>query len=288
MPDRMHLDRPAALIDGTEVSWDGLLPMLSEIAGESALAEVVLDRAVARAFENAGLVLTQELVDQERSLVLGSLVASGNESVSLDELRISRGLGPVRFDRVLRRTAMLRMLVQPMVVVTDDLIKDRFDIVHGETVTFRVMTVRDRAIVEKIWHDMAARTGTLGRLEFAAQAVIHSTDVTAQQGGLMLRVSPSDPAYPEVIRNAIATTTPGTISQVLALGDGQYALVWVEETYPPDGVQFEAVRNELKRELVLRQERVHMDAMVRQLTAGVVVQPLDPSLAWSWNGVHDR
>lgn len=277
-------DRAAALVDGVEVSWQELLVVLSEMSGAAALDEIVLDKAVATAFATAGHTLTQDMVDRERRLAVDSLRASGQAGVSLDDLRASRGLGPARFDRVLRRTAMLRAMVHERVEVTDSMVSDRFEIVYGPTVSFRVITTSNHAAIAALRSSLLSvqRRGVDAEVEFARAAMQMSSDTTAMRGGMVERVSPKDPAYPEVVRVAVQTLGVGAISDVLALEESQCAMVYITEKHEASATTFGKVRDDIVLELTLRQERIHMESLVGQLTERAVVQPLDGSLAWSW------
>jgi hypothetical protein len=113
-PVRTVIDaRPAALVNGQAVSTGDLRPILNELAGAEALQEVILDRRIEEALAAAGLAIQPDDVAAERKLLLESLSHDDVAALRmLDEMRVRAKLGKVRFERLMRRNASLRALVQ--------------------------------------------------------------------------------------------------------------------------------------------------------------------------------
>ncbi|MEM7622770.1 MAG: hypothetical protein AAF235_06155, partial [Planctomycetota bacterium] len=112
-----------AVLNGLPVSASDLTPAVLESAGAATLTEYALDALVARELVRSGLAVTQADIQAERDRFGRSVDTTGAASdprvVSelVEGIRARRGLGPVRFEAVLRRSAGLRKLVAPSVRV---------------------------------------------------------------------------------------------------------------------------------------------------------------------------
>ncbi len=105
-----------------------------EAAGGQVLAEWVLDRMVTRRLATQGLTLTPADLQRERDLFQRSLSPDAREAAELaTTLRERRGLGPVRYEMLIRRNAGLRRLVEPQVAPTQAQIVQAHELRHGPT-----------------------------------------------------------------------------------------------------------------------------------------------------------
>ena len=270
------------MIDGEPIPWSALRPALAEAAGAQVLNDVALDARVARRFAQQGLTLDAAMIERERANFAEAAAAAGLSgdaaAAALERLKARRGLGPVRFAALLRRNAMLRALVQPDVLVNEASIAQAYALRYGERFRTRVITVSTA--------NEAA--GALRRVrageDFSRVAAEVSTDASGVRGGLVEPISPADPAFPQALRDTLAKMTPGEVSSPIALAQGFTIVVLdakgplhVEPGPPVPG----SVRPELERDARLRQERLLMEQLARELGAGTGVRPLDPSLRWS-------
>ncbi|MCB9838873.1 MAG: peptidyl-prolyl cis-trans isomerase [Phycisphaeraceae bacterium] len=288
-------DRPAssivrsstpATIDGEPVTWDDLLPILSEAAGGEALEELAFDRLLAREAEREGIVITEDDTRREEALLAESIgQAAGADAATAQRLlldvRRARNLGPARYAALLKRTAILRRLVAEEVHVTNAAVEQMFEIRHGERFRARIITVASERTAEDV------RRRALGGEPFGELAAEFSTDSSAERGGLIESISAADPTYPSGLRAALRAAEPGGVGPVIAL-DGAYAVVRVEARIAPDGVNLDAVRGELERAVRLRQERLAMGVLGERLLEGARITVFDRGLSRSWEDRRDR
>ncbi len=275
--------RPAAIVEGRIVDWGEMRPLLNEAAGADVLREIVLDRMLPRALDAAGIVIDDQDLERERALFYRTLGDDPDVAARLArQVRARQGIGRHRFERLLRRNAGLRALVQDQVEVTDDTVLVAFDAAYGPKRQARLIVVATLA---------EARDAT-GRVEagelFSDVAVEFSTDSSASRGGLLQPVSRLDTSYPEAMRQALwALEEPGGISPPVLLGDSYAVLMYVR---PVDAgsVTIEDVRAELEKTVRLGQERVLMDQLARRLYAGATVTIVDDALQESWNARLER
>ncbi len=286
--------RPAALLDGAAVEWSALLPALVEAAGGAVLQEHVLDTRIEAEAAARGIALAEADLAAERerirlalaagpgALRLGALDSDQSEQ-AMEAVRRARGLGERRFAALVRRNALLRWLVQADVAVDAGAVELAHAVQHGPRLRVRLITVATHAEAQAARARLADGSVDLPT-RFAALARAISTDASARAGGSLGAISPADPAYPMVLRQAAeagAAMPGGELSPVLALERG-YGLLLVEERLPGTGVSIEAARTELERQARLRAEREAMDRLAADLLARPGLTIFDRALERSW------
>ncbi|MEM1329604.1 MAG: peptidylprolyl isomerase [Planctomycetota bacterium] len=281
-------DRPPLLLDGRSVVWSTLGPVLAETQGRAAVSEMRLDRALESELRARGITLDETALEDERRLLLGSIdrasVTGADEAELLALVRERRGLGPVRFQSLLRRNAGLRAIVREtpgsIDTVSDARVRLAYDLAHGELIDLRVVvTARDREASEARTEILQAPVGY--RSSVAARiAADRSLDPSRARGGRLDRLSVLDPAAPRALRTAVERLEPGQVTGVVAVDRG-FAIALVTARHAPDGVRFEDVEVALRADLETASEREAMRALARRLTARIDATPIDPSLAFS-------
>ncbi len=268
--------RPAALVNGTQINWGELRPLLNEAAGAEVLEEVIVDMMLQRQLESAGRVVGQQDVERERELLLKSLSIDPNVAMRLlEELRARRGLGDMRFQRLLKRNAILRALVSSRVQVNEEQIQRLYTIRHGPKRQARLIVLPDLAIAQQ-----AIERVRSGR-SFGDVAVELSVDSSATRGGLLEPISRADPSYPAALREELWALQPGEISSPVLL-DNQYAVIQLVRTLNADNVGLEELRFDLQRDVRISQERLLMDELISRIMNDVSVVIFDESLRAAW------
>ncbi|MEM9082455.1 MAG: peptidylprolyl isomerase, partial [Planctomycetota bacterium] len=95
------------------------------------------------------------------------------------------------------------------------------------------------------------------------------------------------PAYPAGVREAARTLGVGEVSGPIML-EGGVVLVKLDSIDQRAAPSLETVRAEVEQNARLRQERVLMDSLARELIASIEVRFLDSSLRWSWEQRRER
>lgn len=317
---RPQPDAPAALVDGRSVSWGDLQPALAEAAGALVLGEVVLDTALEARASAAGIVITPDAIERERSLLLASMTPAGGSADdavrALARVRAERGLGPVRYAALLRRTALLRALVAPTISVSPEVLDEAFAIRYGEQVLVRmIVTASEREASDALQAVGADRDpptgavpggeapgvqtpesdaqrregGSLRAMRFASVAAKVSTDASRSSGGLLEPFSPRDTRYPAALRALVARLSVGEIGGPIALvassdagARTSFGVVYLEERRPAQAVTLESVRASLEAELRAGLERRAMDRLADEVLRAVPVSVMDRGLGWGW------
>ncbi len=268
--------RTMALVEGKPVRMSDLEPLLLEMAGTQALAEIVLDRRLELEMTRRGLSLDAGAVEQERRLLLATLSPNADDAVRLlSELRTRQGLGRTRFDALLRRNAALRRLVRDEVQVTDAALRQAWEALHGERRQPRLIVTPTLAQAEH-----ALRRVARGE-SFADIAVDMSTDVSASRGGLIEPISAGDPSFPPAVREALFSMQAGEVSRPIMV-DGGFALLRLERLVPGTGRTIEEEREPLTEFSRRRQERLLMEQLARRLVDEASLTILDDSLHDAW------
>lgn len=268
--------RPIAFLYGKPIRIGDLLPSLIEIAGIEALGEAVLDRQLQLKAEERSISITEGDIQKERELLLSTLSQDANEAIRLlDELRQRQRLGNVRFRSLLKRNALLRVLIQEEIGITDAEVARTFEYIHGEKRQARII------ITSRITDaDVALKQLQEGK-SFSALAVDVSTDTSASRGGLLPLISNVDPTWPLVLREELWKLQVNQISRPLMI-DGDFAIILLEKIFVKDNVYFEDAKVEMQELTRSNQERLHMQQLADQLITDARITIVDESLKKAW------
>lgn len=283
-------ERPPVIVNGQAIPWDALRPAMVEAAGAVALEEAALDIALRDALGARGVRMADLDLGAERAILLEQLASAApvrttraTESQAdraerlLDELRAARGLGTARFEGFLRRNAALRLLVRDDVVLNESVIRQAYELRHGERIPARII------VVDSISDAIRATERLDAGEPFAEVAALVSTDESASRGGRLEPVSPVDPTYPSAIREALANLRPGERSAPIAIETGVAILLRETAPAPTDAApSIESVREDLERDARLRQERILMGEKARELLNRSRITVFDDALDDAW------
>ena len=267
--------RPIALVERERVTIAEIEPQLLEAVGGRIVRERVLDTRLARTAAREGIEIDADDLEYERNLLTTTLAEDPDRAERLlDELRRNRGLGPIRFEALLRRTALLRRLVADEVEITDAALEGAHDLAHGPRRVTRIVVVEDLRAASDVRRRLEAGT------PFATVAVERSLDASADRGGLLAPVSRLDPSWPIAFRKAVFDAEIGKVSSPVGI-DGRTLLILVETERPGTGVSLDAGREAAEAAARLAIERLLMDRLARRLVPADAIDPIDPSLRWS-------
>lgn len=255
-----------AMVDGQPVDFASIRPALVEVSGNAVLLDQVVDTRLSARLRSAGVVIDAAAIERERNALLEALAADpGRAADLLESIRRRQGLGPTRFESLLRRNAGLRALVAREVKVDDAGIAMIHDTIHGDKRSARVAVLSSLADAERFARDLQTTP-------FIDLAVARSLDESASRGGLLAPMSRQDPSFPEPLRATVFATAIGATSAPI-LDGARFMVVAVVSEQPGDGVPADASRAECERILRRSRERLLMDALARELASmdGVTV-----------------
>ncbi len=253
------------------------------------IEELTLERALVNACARSGIVITRADIDHERAALVDAVLREVNDERAaapqiLERIRARRGLGPVRFEALLRRNAMLRALVRDSIEVSESEIQLAHGISAGPRARVRLLV----APTAQAALDAAARiqtnAGSTGlTLSFADEARRISTHASAGIGGDLGIVSPLDPALPEALRAQIDSAAAGQLTAIVQVGDS-YGFALIEEQIDalPSSALTPARRAAIRTEIANRKERLEMERLAGRLVRDAEIQVIDPSFGWSF------
>lgn len=268
--------RAPAMIDGQPVDFETLWPLLAEAQGGEALREIALDRRLAVELERRSIRIGDKEIAAEQALLLESLSGDPQAAARLVvELRRRDGLGPVRFAALVRRNAGLRAVIQDQVTLSPEAIDVAYDVQAGPKRQVRLIAVPTLVEADSVL------TQLRGGASFSDLAVDRSTDSSASRGGLLEPFSRHDPSYPESVRVAAFSLTPGGLSAPVLLPQGYVVMTLVREV-PASSESLAALRPRLERGVRNTQERLLMDQLSQRLLRESRITVFDESLNSSW------
>ena len=266
--------RPLALRGSDRITMEDLRGVLLEMNGEAAIEEVVLNRVVDLEAASRSIDLSDAQIAQERNVLIRTMAADPDRAERmLREIRLEDGLGPKRFAALLRRTALLRAMVQEDVRLSAALIRSVWDAKHGPKRTSQIIALESPSVATTALDRLAAGEA------FAEVARNMSRDASRTQGGRLPAVSRLDPAWPEAFRAVLFETPVGNVSPPISI-DGRFLLIKPLENMPPTGHSFDEGHAAAERAARLSQERVLMDRLSRELLAQQGTTILDPIASW--------
>lgn len=261
---------------------DFTAPLL-EAAGAEVLEELALERLVNAQLAERDLALPPDAREQELARLLDAVdadtgLATDDAARLLDLYRARQGLGPDRFERRLRTTAALRLLVGPQ-PVTDAEVDLALTIRTGPRVVIRLLQARDRATIDRARADLLAAPDRPQRFaQLAESASIHPSSAS---GGRLEPLSLADPAFPLALRNALTPLNPGDLTQVVD-ADGLYHLALLERVLPASTAT-PPPRDAVREQLARYKQRLEMDRLARSLLDAADIAPFHRALDWSWS-----
>jgi len=247
------------------------------------LARFVLDRALNKACQQQGIHIDNAAIEQERILLgetLGEIDAQSNAPRVIGALRARRGLGPHRFERLLRRNAMLRALVGDPPPADPELAARARRQAFGERYRVRLFVSESPKPASDLRARLADHDAIEHRVVFSDACFDASVHPSRDRGGLIDGLSVNSTGYPAAVLDALRGLQPGQTSMVLSTEAG-YALVYLESVTPstdPSDTQLRALEDRLARDA----QRMAMQRLAQQLLDEREVIVLDESLHWAW------
>lgn len=273
-----------ALIQGVPITRAQIESDLFERAGTQALLDLILDRQLERELTLRQQELTQSDLANEESLFVRTIDAIDADAPSyqlLENLKSSRGLGPDRYQRMIRRNATLRKLIANQAIPTQSEIQLATRIAFGPKYQIRLFVSDFQRAASALIEQLDSSSKESQRWIFADACATQSIHPSASRGGLILDLSLDDPGYPQVLTIALKDTQPGDRTRVLATDSG-FVVALVESISPalePSQQQIQSIHDQL----ISRKQRLEMQRLADDLVASAQVTVMDRSLNWAWS-----
>ncbi|MFG0252985.1 MAG: peptidyl-prolyl cis-trans isomerase [Phycisphaerales bacterium JB038] len=264
-----------ALVNGSPLTVQALRRPLMERAGEEILREAVLDHLLAERCRALGLTIEADDLAREETQLLEQFGDQAEAGDLLATIRERRGLGEVRYRRLLWRNAALRRLVaSEETPISEAMLRSTYELNHGDLYELRLITTPTLREATAVRRRLAAGE------PFAEVAAEVSTDISRHRGGLLAPLSLADATYPQVLCDAARGLAVAQVSVPLALESG-YAIVRLERIEARERPEVEAVRDKLEAQIRIRQQRLRMDELARSLLEEAQVTVFERGIEWA-------
>ena len=259
-----------AIVSGHSINQQDMWPQLIEASGSEILQEIFLGHAIEDAVVIAGLPqVTDEDIDREKSLLLRTLLE--DDPRNLESILAERGFGENRLRELCRRTAGLRKLVQPKIVVTDNSINRMFALIHGPKYPAKII------VTSTLEEASIAKQRIIDGESFSVVAATISIDQSATQGGFINPISLADPLWPTAVREVIGSMTIGECSAPILIKD-RWMIVTITGSPAPASVNLSEVRQEMRTLSKLAMEQLEMERLSESLLSRFSTTILDPHI----------
>ncbi len=147
------VDPTMARVNNEPIRKSDLTDALIKSYGRKILDEMMVLEMVRQRAKSQSIETTPKLIDLERRGLLAEMAPNAlpqNREALLDYLLQSRGLSKPQFEMILERQALLRQMVDHNVEVSDDMIFQEYEFLHGKKVTIRLISNINLRIMESI------------------------------------------------------------------------------------------------------------------------------------------
>ena len=275
-----------ALIDGQAITRDSIWDSLAEPQGRLALENLVLDRELERRAAQREIRITPELIQAQRDALIQAWSQLDDQLPAdriLEQIRSNRGLGPSRYQQLLRRNALLEALTtpasgrwEPSPNQLDNALEQRF----GERFKIRLFVSQSPQDAARLRDQILNSDPASRPWVFSDACAARSIHPSRDRGGLISSISPLDLAYPGVISESLTQTGAGECSQVLSTDSG-YVVIYVESIMSPT-VPSEHDREQTREQLARDARRLAMQRLREEILGTSHIAVLDGALNWSW------
>jgi hypothetical protein len=251
---------------------------------------VELDLAKATLNQSGGTLTPAEIATERQNIITGICKGDGSDAPDpstyetlftqfLQREHITRA----EFDlKIVQTDAYLRKIVTPLVVgkMPEADVRRGFEALYGAK----------RAIADIELANVREAEIARGRLKtepFERVAVDMSIDPqTAPTGGRWQPFSDQDPRVPQVIKDSAFSLEKGQVSDIIVDPDSHYHLIKVLDVIDPKLVKYEAVRDQVRKQLEDQLITLNMKKLREQLnTAMGGLKMDDPVLQDQWNAM---
>ncbi len=239
-----------AIVNGEVLYLKPLTDALITESGYKLAQQMIADRLVRQEAQEMGIQVTREDIEEERDIQLAKMIPQVQDPAQRRSMQpqLIQNLGVTEqvWQMVLHRNALLGKIAAKDVEISEEMLRKEFARQYQQKVRVRHMQLPS----------LPAAQHMLQRLErgeeFTALVRQNSMGPTASAGGLLEPFGSRDETVPEQLRkSAMRLSEPGQISEVIMIGKS-FHLLKLEEIIPPADVEFEDVRDKLRKDVRAR------------------------------------
>ena len=268
-------EMPVARVNGHPINRDTFQKVLWKSYGRQLLDELVQLEMVRQEAQQKGIRVTDQHLSQELNRLLEDMAPRQSRSRQLELLKYmlqSRGMARGQLDLILERQALLRLMVDQQIEITEEQIKQQYEQTFGRKVTVRQLVVSSLRRMEEAKRALSndppavgagprvrplpneprpSGSGFIASENFTQIVAKFSEDQKSlTDAGLVGPFSRANPEIPIAIRQTAFTLKQvGQLSEIVEFRDEQnnqwWALLRLEDSMPPDARPLSEVRDQL-------------------------------------------
>jgi foldase protein PrsA len=270
-----RVEEPVAIVNGKPVARELLVKPLVEAYGLNLLLQIVQLELARQDAAKAGVTVTSADVTHERAFMLKGFFPDADEKdydQLLAQLLKQQGITQPQWDILLQTNACLRKMAEPLTAhaITDENIKQAFDVRYGAQVKIRDIQVANLAEAQEV-----KRRLTAGE-KFEDLAHTLSRDArTAALGGEWPAFAANSTTISDVIKEqAFVVLKPGEVSDVLNT-EGVFHIIKLEQKIAPTLAKLDdSTRAYLRGALIDKQ----VQETIKQLRNRLAQEAMQPSI----------
>ena len=266
-----------ARVNGRPIYMQPLHDVLVANFGLPLAQQFVANEVVAQAARAEGIVVSPKDVEAETDLALKqlspeSLPDASQREALLDQLLERRGLTRDLWEVAMRRNAMLRKMAEKRVRISDDDLREQYDVQFGRKVQVRLIELTSLASAQEVLR--AIEDGQ----DFIELVNQYSEHPSRSNDGLIAAISAKAVDVPPAIRQAaMALQAPGDVTQPIRVSARYYVLQLVK-VYESQDADFEAVKAQLRQAAQDQQVTALRQTILSDLMRNADIRYVDPTL----------
>jgi parvulin-like peptidyl-prolyl cis-trans isomerase-like protein len=270
-----------ATVNGAPIERAELIALLLEGRGLGTLQQMILESVAVQEAGRQGVRVTAADIDREYDLTLQANRFNGKDPDKLTPARREKiiddwcrknGVTRGELAIAMRRQAHLRPLADRRITITDAMLHQEYDRVHGEKAVVRHIQLA----APRFYPQLKERLDQGDAFETLVTAFSQNV-LSREQTGLLPPFAASDDSWPAVFVKAAFAMQPGEVSNLIET-EGSYHVLKLERRIPADDANFDEVRAHLEKNLRARLVAQEMEALAERLLLAAQLQINDPLL----------
>lgn len=272
---------PVAIVNGAAIDRGQLLAILLDSRGLATLQQIILEEVAVQEARRQGVSVTAADIDREYDLTLQANRFNGHDPDKLTPARREKiiddwcrknGVTRAELAIAMHRQAHLRPLAERRVSITEAMVKQEYDRVHGEKAVVRHVQLA----APRFYPQFKDRIDQGESFEVLVTKFSQNA-LSREQAGLLPPFSASDETVPAVFVKAALAMQPGEVSNLIE-AEGSFHVLKLEQRIPADEAKFDDVRGALEKNLRARLVAQEMEALAERLLLAAQLQIKDKVL----------
>lgn len=264
-------------VNGQPIYMQPLYDVLVGNFGLPLAQQFVANEVIAQAARAEGITVSPEEVSAETDRALKqlspeSLPDETQREALLDQLLERRGLTRELWQTAMRRNAMLRKMAEQRVEISDQDLREQYDLLFGRKVQVRLIELGSLASAQEVLR------GIEDGQSFTDLVAQYSEHPSRANDGLISPISAKSVDVPPAIRQAaVVMQTPNEVSQPIRVS-ARYYLLQLVKVYESEEADFEAVRDQLYDAARENQITTLRQTILSDLMRNAEIRYVDPIL----------